>query len=196
MENFAEQAIALGLSGQEAVEYVREQSALLREQRAEERAALAAQREAEAAAAQRQAEAAERAAQREAAERAAERAAQREAAEREAQRIEAERQREHEREMRRIGIESSNVSSQQVQSKPLKLPQFIDGTDSIDSYLQRFERFARTNDWPEESWAARLSTLLTGAALDAYSRLSDEDSVNYSIIKSSLLRKYNFTEEG
>ena len=56
MENFAEQAIALGLSGQEAVEYVREQSALLRDQRAEERAA---QREAEAA--QREAEAAQRA---------------------------------------------------------------------------------------------------------------------------------------
>ena len=47
MENFAEQAIALGLSGQEAVEYVREQSALLRDQRAEERAAQAAEREAQ-----------------------------------------------------------------------------------------------------------------------------------------------------
>ena len=53
-----------------------------------------------------------------------------------------------------------------------KLPSFVDGKDDLHSYLQRFERCARVNNWSEEDWAVSLSALLTGRALDVYSRLS------------------------
>ena len=71
--------------------------------------------------------------------------------------------------------------------KVLKYQCFFDGTDMIDSYIQRFERFAQANSWRREEWAQALSTLLTGKALDVYSRLSDEDSCNYEKLKSALL---------
>ena len=39
-----------------------------------------------------------------------------------------------------------------------------------------FRAIAQANNWRREEWAQALCTLLTGKALDVYSRLSDEDS--------------------
>ena len=86
---------------------------------------------------------------------------------------------EHELELARI-----NVQSQQTQSdsrggpgrsngaKVPRLPTFQDGKDSLDAYLERFERFATNHQWPKETWASSLSALITGKALEVYSRLS------------------------
>ena len=41
-----------------------------------------------------------------------------------------------------------------------------------------------------------MSTLLTGRALDVYSRLSDEDAIVYQELKSALMKRYNLTEKG
>ena len=38
--------------------------------------------------------------------------------------------------------------------------------------------------------------MLTGKALDVYTRLSQEDATNYDKLKLALLRRYNFTEHG
>ena len=45
-------------------------------------------------------------------------------------------------------MEAINTGNRQteVNSKVPKLLQISDGTDMIDSYLQRFERFARANN--------------------------------------------------
>ena len=43
-----------------------------------------------------------------------------------------------------------------------KLPIFQDETDDLDAYLQRFERYADSQGWPEENWAVNLAALLTG----------------------------------
>ena len=59
------------------------------------------------------------------------------------------------------------------------LPAFLDGKDNLDSYLQRFERFATSNDWQKETWAPSLCALLIGKALDVYSRLSVEAAADY-----------------
>ena len=80
--------------------------------------------------------------------------------------------------------------------KSPKLPSFVDGKDDLHSYLQRFERFARVNNWSEEDWAVSLSAPLTGRALDVYSRLSDDDATDYKILKEALLKRYDLTEEG
>ena len=80
--------------------------------------------------------------------------------------------------------------------KSPKLPMFVDGTDDIGSYLERFERFAKIRNWDPNDWAIMLSALLSGTALDVYARLSSTEALDYDIIKGALLKQYNLTEEG
>nr|KAG5701661.1 hypothetical protein BaRGS_027819 [Batillaria attramentaria] len=65
-----------------------------------------------------------------------------------------------------------------------------------DAYLERFERFAASNNWGQETWAVKLSALLTGKALDFYARLPRGDAEDYNKLKGELLKHYDFTEEG
>ena len=81
-------------------------------------------------------------------------------------------------------------------AKGPKLPAFVDGKDDLDSYLKRFERFATINGWEKYEWATALSALLTGKALDVYSRMPDDTVLDYDKVKESLLIRYQLTEEG
>ena len=51
------------------------------------------------------------------------------------------------------------------------------------------------NLWREENWAISLGALLTGKALEAYTRLS-EDAMNYQELKNALLKRYNLRKKG
>ena len=120
----------------------------------------------------------------------------------EKQREDNERQREHEKEIERMRQESNresqasrNTESRATAKRP-KIPTFDDGKDNIDNYLNRFERLAEVNQWPRVEWAANLSALLTGRALDAYSRLSRHESEDYDLLKTALLTRYGLTGEG
>ena len=53
---------------------------------------------------------------------------------------------------------TANVAGRQKAKSP-KLPPFCDTRDNIDSYLQRFERYAQSQIWPTEDWAISLSAL-------------------------------------
>ena len=53
-------------------------------------------------------------------------------------------------------------------------------TDQIDAYIERFERFVKVQLWKPEVWATNLSTLLTGKALDVYSRILAADALDYN----------------
>ena len=61
-----------------------------------------------------------------------------------------------------------------------KRPQVVDGKDDLNSYLQRFERFAKGNQWKEYNWATSLSALLSGRVFDISSRLSKNAAVEYN----------------
>ena len=61
-----------------------------------------------------------------------------------------------------------------VRTKASVLPGFVDGKDNLDSYLLRFEGYASIAGWERSDWATRLSSLLSGRALDVYSGSSDE----------------------
>jgi len=76
-----------------------------------------------------------------------------------------------------------------------RLPTFMD-TDDIGAYIERFERFATTQGWDKKSWAVSLGALLTGSALEVYSRLSSKDALDYDVVKSELYYHYNLTEDG
>lgn len=77
-----------------------------------------------------------------------------------------------------------------------RLPEFKEGTDDMDAYLQRFERYAHAQGWKREYWAINISALLQGKGVSAYNRLSPNDANNYDILKPELLKAYHLTEEG
>lgn len=76
------------------------------------------------------------------------------------------------------------------------LPVFQDGKDDIDSYLSRFERYASCVGWDKADWALAVSALLSGKALDIISRLTTGQANDYDVVKSSLLKGFDLTEEG
>ena len=81
-------------------------------------------------------------------------------------------------------------------AKSPKLPSFIDEKDELDSYLLRFECYAENASWEKDTWAIKLSALLTGRAMDVYTRMSDADASDYDKLKKALLTRYNYTEDG
>ncbi len=89
---------------------------------------------------------------------------------------ELEAERKHQIAMKQLELEQSSTTSSvsgqggvnaSSGAKLPKLSEFVDGKDDLDSCLQRFERFAKGNQWKENTWATSLSALLTGRALDA-----------------------------
>ena len=77
-----------------------------------------------------------------------------------------------------------------------KLPKFEEDKDDMDTYLQRFERFAKMQKWKPEEWVVSLSPLLTGKGLEVYASMPDTDVDNYDHLKLALLKRYQLTEEG
>ena len=88
--------------------------------------------------------------------------------------------RKHEVELTRLGRGvAKHAEVREDRAKAPKLPSFVDGKDDLDAYLQRFERFAATAKWEKTGWASKLSALLSGRALEAYSRLSEDAAQDY-----------------
>ena len=77
-----------------------------------------------------------------------------------------------------------------------KLPYFDESKNKMNSYLSRFEKYATANEWKKSVWAAYLSALLKGRALDIYDRLSVDDAANYEKLKEALLKNFDMTERG
>uniref|UniRef100_A0A672PHY8 CCHC-type domain-containing protein n=1 Tax=Sinocyclocheilus grahami TaxID=75366 RepID=A0A672PHY8_SINGR len=65
----------------------------------------------------------------------------------------------------------------------------------IDSYFSAFERIATSLHWPKELWALLLQCRLVGKALEVFSTLSVEDSLNYETVKLAILRAYELVPE-
>ena len=105
---------------------------------------------------------------------------------------------EHELEMEklkreRLKKESNNVS---FTAEMPTLPVFDDKHDDIDAYIDRFERFATVHKWTKTDWAIILSSLLSGKSLEAYTRLSESEALDYDKVKAALWKRYNLNEEG
>ena len=76
-----------------------------------------------------------------------------------------------EKELAEVGGSVTTVKQEVGSVKGPRIPVFVDNREDLDSYLKRFERLARANQWVESTWADRLGALLTGKALDVYSGL-------------------------
>ena len=84
----------------------------------------------------------------------------------------------------------------QMRARMPKLAKFDESVDDIDAYIERFERYAKAQKLEATLWATSLSALLSGKALEAYYRLPAKEIDNYSALKTTLLRRYNMSEEG
>ena len=172
-----EAAAEMGLQGPEIIAFVREKQDIAREEHRMQREDAQAQAHAQRENAQAQAA--------------------RDVAQAKAQREDAQAQREHELEVLRLRRNRlQDQQNERKNTKTNKLPSFLEGKDEIDNFIQRFERYARAIGWAEENWAIALGALLTGKALEAYTRLSEEDASNYAEFKNALLKGYNLTAEG
>uniref|UniRef100_A0A8K9V3F6 Gypsy retrotransposon integrase-like protein 1 n=1 Tax=Oncorhynchus mykiss TaxID=8022 RepID=A0A8K9V3F6_ONCMY len=65
----------------------------------------------------------------------------------------------------------------------------------VDSYFCVFERIAVALKWPEEVWCLLLQCKLTGKAQEVLSALPLEDSLNYEVVKATVLRAYELVPE-
>ena len=83
-----------------------------------------------------------------------------------------------------------------VNHPKIKIPPFQENRDNLDSYIERFARYALSQNWPKKDWAVCLSALLQGKALEVYSRMSQLDASNYETLKNALLKHFQMTEEG
>ena len=81
----------------------------------------------------------------------------------------------------------TSTSGNGFSAKVPRLPVFHDNKDNIGAYIERFERFATTHHWPRETWASSLSALITGKALEVYSRLSADEADDFDVLKKALL---------
>ncbi len=61
---------------------------------------------------------------------------------------------------------------------------------------ERFERFAGSQKWPEDTWAVSLSSLLTRKGLEVLTSMPPEQANDYQALKKAVLKRYQLTEEG
>ena len=59
-----------------------------------------------------------------------------------------------------LTLKECNPPAPNRDSKSPKLPAFVDEKDELDSYLIRFERYAKNAKWEKFTWAIKLSVLL------------------------------------
>jgi len=60
----------------------------------------------------------------------------------------------------------------------------------VDKYFLHFEKVASNLKWPEDNWVLLLQSSLVGKAREVYSALSVEESAQYSVVKSAILKAY------
>ena len=65
----------------------------------------------------------------------------------------------------------------------------------VDSYFSAFERIAAALSWPKEFWSLLLQCKLVGKAQEICASLSIEDSLDYKILKKTVLQAYELVPE-
>ena len=66
----------------------------------------------------------------------------------------------------------------------------------MGTYIERFERFAKSQGWRDHTWAVSLTSLLTGRGLEVYTSMPPEQADDYPALKKAELKRYQLTEEG
>ena len=125
-------------------------------------------------------------------------------------RLKKQRIRLREKELLRIQVEADRICLQETSmsremndsayrprnsGRGPKLPVFSEAKDDMDAYLQRFERYAENEGWDADCYGTYLGSLLSGKALEVYSRLPASEARDYYKLKEALLIHYQLTQE-
>ena len=191
-----QEAEEIGFEGKDILEYVKEQQKLDREKRAAWREAqkMQAQADVELAKIRAEAEAEERKRADESEEKKRADEIKIQLAKIQADKELALKEMELQEQARQAQVTASSATTpppRNKDAKSQKLPSFIDEKDELDSF-ERFERYAENASWEKDTWANKLSALLTGRAMDVYTRMSDADASDYDKLKKALLTRYNY----
>ena len=65
----------------------------------------------------------------------------------------------------------------------------------VDKYFIHFEKVAKSLKWPEREWTLLLQSSLVGKAREVYSALSIDDSAQYDVVISAILKAYELVPE-
>jgi transposase InsO family protein len=89
------------------------------------------------------------------------------------------------------------VSARETRLEKLPPPmlQKLQPSDDVEQFLTVFERVARQQKWPEDTWATQLPALLTGKARAAYVALPWEEATNFECVKAAVLKRYDINTE-
>ena len=65
----------------------------------------------------------------------------------------------------------------------------------VDSYFSAFVRIAKSLNWPKDVWTLLLQCKLVGKAQGVCASLSIEESLDYEVVKATVLRAYELVPE-
>ncbi|XP_055888531.1 uncharacterized protein LOC129926754 [Biomphalaria glabrata] len=91
--------------------------------------------------------------------------------------------------------EQENRDTRKRNTPQTKRQKFVEGTDKMDAFINRFEMLMKLEKEPQHEWAIQLLSLVGGKALDALQVLSDDEVANYAILKKTLLDFYQYSED-
>ncbi|XP_055870080.1 uncharacterized protein LOC129923388 [Biomphalaria glabrata] len=91
--------------------------------------------------------------------------------------------------------EQENRDTRKRNTPQTKRQKFVEGTDKMDAFINRFEMLMKLEKEPQHEWAIQLLSLVGGKALDALQVLSDDGVANYAILKKTLLDFYQYSED-
>ena len=60
----------------------------------------------------------------------------------------------------------------------------------VDKYFLHFEKIVPSLEWPSEVWTLFLQSVLVGKAREVYSSMTVEQSAQYELVKSTILKAY------
>ncbi len=89
--------------------------------------------------------------------------------------------------------ESESVSTHRPTARENKFRMLKE--EDIDIYIKAFERYAVSNNWPEDQWARTQGKELSGPALEVYTSLSYEEVMDYDTLKNAILAKHEINAE-
>ena len=103
--------------------------------------------------------------------------------------------------MRKLEIEEKKLAMANTREGSInvipqipKLQPFMP-TDRIEIYFEGFERWATVQKINKKDWHAHIQPLLTGKALEAFLRLPTNESTDYDLIKSTIMKRFNISPE-
>ncbi|CAI5637598.1 unnamed protein product [Oreochromis niloticus] len=89
--------------------------------------------------------------------------------------------------------DTSTVDQFNASKQIVLVPPFREG--EVDSYFTAFERIATTLKWPKDVWSLLLQCKLVGRAQEVCASLSIADSLDYEVVKATILRAYELVPE-